>query len=120
MVINPNDFLEHSERIKEKFDDEIARRCAISRGYYYAFHFVHEIGKNHPKSNFQNGSGDKGEAEKFLERIGQKDIADKLQDLRNQRNDADYELDIEIDERDFGKFKQDIEQFKRKMQFQFY
>jgi len=103
MVVSPDDFKSHSERI-EDYEDEIARRCAISRRYYYIFHLLREENNPHSQSYFNYGPGDHGEASSFIQRVGYKNLADDLDDLRDARNEADYDIDDNISDLDLATF----------------
>lgn len=110
MPISPIDFDRHKDRIRS-FDDEISRRCAISRGYYYAFHATRERGSNHPRGNFNYGPGDHGNAKTFLRRAVDKTFADELDDLHEKRKKADYELDEDVDDMYLAVFEKELEDF---------
>lgn len=105
MGVGPDDFKDHSERVENDYSDEVARRSAISRGYYSAFHFVREHGDSYSESNFTYGRGDHGRAKDFLRSIGEVDLADDLHTLQQQRKTADYDIDEELDELDMGTFR---------------
>jgi hypothetical protein len=110
MPVEPIDFETHSERAKDDYTDEIAFRCIISRKYYYVFHSIREENQDHNKSKF-TGYGDHGEASEFMARLGYKDLADKFDDLRTKRNEADYDLDEDISDMDLAMYKNDVEEF---------
>ncbi|WP_193308534.1 hypothetical protein [Halorubrum halophilum] len=111
MGVQPTDFKKHSDRTDNDYGDEISRRCAISRGYYYAFHLTREKGDNHPKGKFNYGPGDHGNAKKFLRKAVGKNLADDLDDLHEKRKVADYELDNDVDEMYLSIFQHELEQF---------
>ncbi|OYR54639.1 hypothetical protein DJ71_27245 [Halorubrum sp. E3] len=111
MGVQPTDFEEHSDRIKDDYDDEISRRCAISRGYYYAFHLTREKGDSHPKGNFNYGAGDHAKAKQFLRKAVGNDLADDLDDLHDKRKTADYDLNDDVDEMFLSIFEHELEEF---------
>ena len=111
MGVSPADFDKHSRRIFENYDDEISRRCAISRGYYYAFHHVRQAGSSHPKGNFSNGYDAHKKAKQFCRQIGDRSLANQLNELHRRRKQADYDLDDDIDEIDVETFRIDLDNF---------
>jgi hypothetical protein len=111
MGVSPDDFDDHYGRILDDYDDEISRRCAISRGYYYAFHYVRQVGSSHPEGNFSNGYGDHKKAKQFCSRIGNSGLANQLNELHRRRKQADYDLDDDIDEMDVDAFRMDLDNF---------
>lgn len=105
MPVEYKDFLKHSRRVRSKFDDEIARRCSISRGYYCAFHYILDRWRDHPQSHFGRiGVNDHKEAHTFLATIGEKDLADDLDDIHEKRKKADYKIDETVDDLELGLF----------------
>lgn len=107
----PTDFDEHSERLFSDYDDEMSRRCAISRGYYYAFHHVRQVGHNHPKGNFSDGYDTHKKAKQFCRQIGDSRLADQLNDLHRRRKQADYDIEDEVEKIDVETFRLDLENF---------
>ena len=117
MSIPPKDFFTHSRKLANKSEDkEIARRSSISKGYYYAFHYVRENGKTHPiTSHFRHGGGDHGEAVDFLDRMGEKKLSRELSDLQEWRENADYELGDPIGKNALDDFHGALKQFRDKV-----
>ena len=93
LTVSPEDFNKHQKRLTNHFDDEISYRCSISRGYYYVFHYIRSNWNNHPKSDFRFKSGDHGRVRDFLREVGEKDLADTLEDMHDLRKIADYDID---------------------------
>lgn len=114
MTVSPEDFQAHADRVKEQYSDEIDRRAVISRYYYYIFHRMREENDSHPDSNFtyQGYGSDHSEASDFLKRIDCKDLADCYDDLRNKRNEADYDIDKNIGPFEMQMFLADLEDFE--------
>lgn len=111
MGVPPTDFDRHSKRIFNNYDDEISRRCAISRGYYYAFHHVRQVGHKHPKGNFSNNHNTHKKAKQFCRRIGDSDLADQLNELHHRRKQADYDIEDDIEKIDVETFRMDLDAF---------
>lgn len=111
MGVAPDDFRIHADRIFDDYSDEISRRCAISRGYYYAFLYTREKGNQHPRGNFAYGAGDHGNARDFCREIGGKPLSKQLNNLHVERKKADYELSINIEVIDVKKFRGDLNNF---------
>ena len=107
MGIDSSKFESHADRISSDYSDEIAYRCAISRKYYYIFH---KLRQTYP-SYFTFEHGDHGKAKELVRRKGSNDLADDLDDLRELRNDSDYDIDSDIEEIDFRTFEYDLENF---------
>lgn len=117
MTVQPDDFNDHADRISSSHNDEIARRCAISRKYYYAFHYVRENGQSHPSANFQFGPGDHGRAKGLLKDIGQKQLANLLFKLHKRRKEADYDIGKNIEEKDLNKMESDLNKFINQVRY---
>lgn len=111
MVVSPNQFDSHSDRIDEEFDGEMTRRCIISRKYYYIFHAMRSELADDEMSKFSGHGSDHGEASKLLDRLGHSDLSDIYDDLRNKRNKADYDIDENIGEFEKDMFLADVREF---------
>ena len=111
MGVAPDDFRTHADRIFNDYGDEISRRCAISRGYYYAFLYTRKKGSQHPQGNFVYGAGDHGNARDFCREIGGKSLSKQLNGLHEERKKADYELSINVEVIDVKKFRSDLNNF---------
>lgn len=112
MPVSPEDFETHAIRVDDRYDDEISRRAVISRKYYYIFHKIREENESHPESEFTYRGQDHQEASNFLERLELKQLSDILDDLRNERNKADYDIDDPLGEFEYQMFQADLEDFK--------
>jgi hypothetical protein len=91
--VNPRDFIGLADAlIREKPDDEAARRSVVSRAYYGAFNTIAEDFA----ANVMRLRGDASDHVRigtWLRRsgvAGGPEIGDLLNDLRDRRNDADY------------------------------
>jgi len=111
MVVDHADFESHSDRISNRFSDEIARRCAMSRRYYSAFHFVRENGRSDPNSNFTDGGGDHQAAQQLLRAKGRPALAQKLNTLHEERKRADYDIDDTIESIDVNRMERTYREF---------
>lgn len=117
MTVQPVDFDDHADRVSSSFNDEIALRCAISRKYYYAFHYVRENGQSHPSADFQFGGGDHGHAKKFLKDIGQKQLSNILFKLHKRRKKADYDIGKNVNQNDLSKVNSDLNMFLNQIRY---
>lgn len=117
MSINPKDFFSYSRKLANNSKDrEIARRSSISKGYYYAFHYVRENGKTHPTTDyFRDGGGDHTEVVEFLERMGEKKLSKELSSLQEWRENADYKLTHPIGKNALNGFHGALKQFRNKI-----
>jgi len=87
------DFLELAKKLQNS-DDEASRRTSVSRSYYAIFNHVKDFLKNNGiKLPYAAEAHEK--AQQYLSNSGideAVDLADDLDNLRRNRNDADYEL----------------------------
>lgn len=113
MPVSSQDFNSHHDRVVEEFDDEIAHRCAISRGYYYAFHLIRSNYDSHPQSYFKHGPGDHSRVRDFLSEVGENHLSKLMEDLCDVRNKADYDINMpEVALESYYKaFENDLEEF---------
>lgn len=91
--MNAKDFLEVAKKLQNS-EVEAERRTAISRAYYAAFNYVKGFLKNENIAILKDASGHK-KAYYYLLNSGLSEarkLADDLDNLRDVRNDADYEL----------------------------
>ena len=109
MAVDPVDFKEHAERLTGQFGNEITYRCAMSRCYYYVFHYVRENGESHHSVEFNKSAADHKEAKNLLRITGDENLSDDFQKLRRWRNKVDYDLHLDIDELDHKKFERKLE-----------
>lgn len=119
MPVEPTDFEDHADDIRTAYDTEIARRCAISRQYYCAFHMVRENGSNHPNAAFQQDGSDHWRARELLKETGNKKLADVLNRLHKHRKQADYELDSSISDTEAEKVATDLRSFLAQVRYLF-
>lgn len=94
MVVDASDFGDHSKRITEDYDDEIARRCAISRKYYNLFHFIKKVAQTHFNVTFYEKGRDHGIAEEFTRNLLDDD--ERYFELMRLRHKSDYDIDKDI------------------------
>lgn len=113
MPVSPDDFATCADQLTSNGSDEISRRSAISRRYYYIFHKVREENDNHADSRFSYRGGDHQEAVDFLKRIGYNNLADGYHDIRVKRNEADYDISNSIGQFEYQMFLADLEDFER-------
>lgn len=92
------DFLTFAKTI-HNHKDEAARRSAVSRAYYALFHhiksIVDSVVPSRPKRKL--GAEEHERYIKYLQYSELEDaiyVGDKLKDLREERNDADYDLKL--------------------------
>jgi len=107
MGVQPSDFEDHSDRVSGDYNDEISYRSAISRKYYYIFHLIREENR----SDFSFGHGDHGRAKDLARQKGGRSLADDLDDLRDERNRADYDIDDNVSDLDLATFEHDLQDF---------
>lgn len=92
--MEPVAFLKLAERLCNQPDDEASLRSAVSRGYYALFH----LAKNFVEKHVEKLPKDAKSHDKvytYLNNCGVMEIvevAGNLNDLRDERNDADYDL----------------------------
>ncbi|MDA2918593.1 HEPN domain-containing protein [Desulfobacterota bacterium AH_259_B03_O07] len=101
-MISHKSFLEVAEKLLENgtSDDSAFLRSSISRAYYFAFHHVREKLKNNSRIGSTYEKTDNVEHHRInvesLYKLNHSDIADRLGNLRRMRNNADYELDRDL------------------------
>lgn len=87
------DFLELAKRLQNS-DDEASRRTSVSRSYYAIFNHVKDFLKS-SGIKLPSAAEAHEKAQQYLSNSGideAVDLADDLDNLRKNRNDADYEL----------------------------
>jgi uncharacterized protein (UPF0332 family) len=92
MAFEPVQFYELASALySEERDDEATRRTVVSRAYYSAFLAARE------RAGLRSTGGQVHEAviRHFQERRDHR-LANRLHDLRRQRNQADYDLHIPV------------------------
>lgn len=100
MVFNWSEYLDLARFLKEQraedFSKEALYRCSISRAYYAAFCnalcFSRDCGVFQPSGT----SEDHTLLREYLRKIGRVDVADMLDQLRQRRNDCDYDKNAVI------------------------
>lgn len=111
MTVGPDRFKQHAERVADEFEDEIAYRSAISRGYYCAFHHTKQTAESYNERISEKGRAHR-EVRKFLERNGHNTLARDLKSLRGDRNEADYDIsDENIEDMDWAIFRNELSNF---------
>jgi uncharacterized protein (UPF0332 family) len=110
-MIAPEDFLRLAESLLDFGDEEVIYRTAISRCYYYAFHFVRENYGTHPYANFRYDYTDHEEIIEFFRRVRRRDLASQILSFRNKRNIADYELSRSVKYDQAKEFIDDVKYF---------
>lgn len=111
MSVHFKRFYKQSQRSHEKFDDEISRRSAMSRGYYFVFHLIRECFRSHSKAKFgeNDNESDHKKAKKFLEKTNNRQLAKQYYYLHERRKTADYDIDDNISERKINKFYDNLD-----------
>jgi hypothetical protein len=96
MEMMPKDFIQLAHRLSHEFNNEAAFRSAISRSYYGLYNLMSSF-----LANNNIPLPDAAEAHnltyKYLHNCGVPDVqklAKILDDLRDERNDADYHLEL--------------------------
>ena len=96
MSCNPENFLTLAKKLAPS-DQEVERRCAVSRAYYAALHWAREHVEKCPP--LEVGEERIGSHERVLKRLrGYRESKDArkaayvLADLKTKREGADYEL----------------------------
>jgi len=110
-MIVPEDFLKLAENLFGFGDEEVIYRTAISRCYYYAFHFVRENCGMHSDAFFKYDHEDHKEVIDFFRRVGRRDLASMIRSFRDKRNNADYELTLNISREQAIEFINDVKSF---------
>lgn len=91
--MNDFDFLKYFDLAKDLQDseDEASLRSSISRAYYSVFHEAKtKIEQVNPYVNIKKGVEAHGEVKNYFSRI-KPELSDKLEKLRQARNQADYD-----------------------------
>jgi len=73
---------------------EAAYRCAVSRAYYAAFCHARNFARDHYGFIPQSGVDDHGRVRAIFRQKRRHDIASALDDLRDWRNQCDYDDDV--------------------------
>lgn len=92
--MNPLDFMVIAEEFKDSHD-EAHRRTSVSRAYYALYNHVKHFFETKGIMAFSGRAEDHTELLNQLTGLGNhkaKTIAQNLRGLRNDRNDADYEM----------------------------
>lgn len=97
MTCTPQDFLRLAKKLSSSAD-EIERRTAVSRAYYFAFHQADQGKDILPESQYDDRGYGSHEAviRRYLSCRDRKDavkVGYVLRDMKNRRESADYELD---------------------------
>ena len=96
MTCRPQDFLTLAQKLSNS-EEEIERRCAISRAYYAALHLAIEAKEKCPPIHADTHRG--GSHEATIQRYAQHTSSTSamkvgyvLRSMRNKRESADYDL----------------------------
>lgn len=114
MPVMPEDIYDLFEELVSNYhEEEAARRCAISRGYYYAFLYTREKWRTNPISNFgdKNKRKDHDFAKEFFRDIDRYELANKLNSLRKRRRTADYKLSESVNLEKLIEFEEVLDKF---------
>jgi len=76
------------------YREEAAFRCATSKAYFAAFCAVRNYAIAHLRFTPEISYSDHGRLRRHLKDMRLRNIADSLNDLRNWRNDCDYEDEV--------------------------
>jgi hypothetical protein len=96
MAFDWRDFLEFAKSLSTD-SREAARRSAISRAYFAAFGHAFDYATRYLGFVPRNLSDDHGRLRSHLTRSRRRAIADRIGQLRNWRNQADYDAEFEDD-----------------------
>lgn len=97
MGMEPVAFLELAKDLCKQSNNEAALRSAVSRSYYGLFHLAKQFIEKHVH-RLPKGAESHKKVYMYLNNCNLatiRDIAGDLNDLRDDRNDADYELNID-------------------------
>ena len=100
-MIKPKSFLDFAQNLFNDLrheNDCIEVRSCISRAYYFIHHFgLQRFSQDKRAKNLSAGNTERHRLLiEFFRDIKARDIADRLNNLRNRRNDADYELNLNL------------------------
>ena len=95
MAVEPRDFLGLAQDACRDDSPEIARRNAISRSYYGAFHAARQAAQRLDWPEYANG-GTHSRLASLFENRQKKSVAYRLRALHRMRCAADYDLATEI------------------------
>lgn len=109
MAVYPSHFKDNANQLARDYTTEIGRRSAISRGYYWAFHYIRSNARTE-FSYFGDGR-DHGRNEEFLRNKDKDNLADTYGDLREIREYADYHTGRNIDQVDLETFMEELDEF---------
>ena len=93
--MNPSDFLSLAHKMSAADSSEASQRSAVSRAYYGAFHEAKSLIESSCGFKFSSSGETHSKLPFCMDQSGDADIiaaGNKLNTLRNIRNDADYEL----------------------------
>jgi len=119
-MIEPNDFLDFAEGLYSNLsqeDDCIEVRNSISRAYYYVYHYgMKRFVEDKRGKRLKTKSANSHEMlHNFFFEINSENIAHKLLSLRRKRNDADYDLDLNLTKKEAGIILRDAKNLRDRM-----
>ena len=93
-MFDPKNFLKLAKDLIKEDTDEAKLRSSISRAYYGTFHLFRNWLENLPnrKYTFRYDSTDHIKIQKLLKKEKGRKIKDKFRKTRQNRNNADYNL----------------------------
>lgn len=111
MSIEPRKFFEFYKDLWEEQPPEIIRRNLISRGYYFAYHYVRANWENNSDYPRIRKRSKHIAAQKFLEKKSENELAELLDTMHKQRKKADYKLQADVGISDLSKFDIRVKEF---------
>jgi hypothetical protein len=95
MGMNPEEFLILAQQLLQQSSNEAAKRTSVSRSYYGLFNMLTQFLRNNQISVVKTAEAHK-KVSNYLFNCGIEEaqlVASHLDDLRDDRNDADYDLE---------------------------
>jgi uncharacterized protein (UPF0332 family) len=96
--MKPKAFLDLAERLLKDSKCEASLRTCVSRSYYALFNSTEQFVRQYFPAVLSRSAEDHEKVYAFLNHCGVDaivQVASDLNDLRDQRNDADYKLDLD-------------------------
>ncbi len=92
--MEPVAFLKLAKGLCKQSNNEAALRSAVSRGYYGLFNLAKQFVEKYVHK-LPKGAESHKKVYHYLNNCGLEEVAGDLNELRDDRNDADYELNID-------------------------